>query len=103
MIKILKIPANDDQLKTLYRNIVTFNNSQNAINEKSFVALRDIFRRIQAEFEWKGFLVCIKQSDKNTFINKYKSITTLLDNNAKLIYRFGLTGLKKNRRLSRKP
>ena len=45
MVKILKIPPKDDKLKELYRNIVTYNNSQNSINEKSFVANNEVFKR----------------------------------------------------------
>lgn len=55
MLKILKIPANDENLETLYKDIVTYNNSQNAINQKTFVAGSTEFKRIQDEFERKGF------------------------------------------------
>lgn len=97
MIKILKIPANNDNLKILYKNIVTFNNSQNSINEKTFTAVQDVFRHIQKEFEWRGFLVCIKQSDKNTFSLKYKTSTSLLDKNNDDLDRFGLKGFNKTK------
>lgn len=97
MIKILKIPANDDGLKTLYKNIVTYNNSQNSINEKTFVAIQDVFRHIQREFEWRGMLVCIKQSDKNTYSEKYKTATPLLDNCKEKLNMFGLTGYTKTK------
>ncbi|MDY6073455.1 MAG: AIPR family protein [Eubacteriales bacterium] len=97
MVKILKIPSNDDSLKELYRNIVTYNNSQNSINEKTFTAVQDVFRHIQAEFEWRGFLVCIKQSDKNTFSTKYKTATSLLNNNSKALQKFGLTSHTKTK------
>ena len=90
MIKILQIPSNKQELQTLYRDIVTFNNSQNAINEKTFVAAGDIFRRIQTEFEGKGFLVCIKQSDKHKYLTKYSKPTLLLDANESFLIRFGL-------------
>ena len=97
MVKILKIPANDDNLKELYRNIVTYNNSQNSINEKNFTAIKDVFKHVQTELEWKGMLLCIKQSDKNTFIQKYKTATTLLDNCGSLLAKFGLNDYKKTK------
>lgn len=95
MIKILKIPSDDEQLKQLYRNIVTYNNSQNSINEKTFTAIQDVFKHVQSVLEWRGFLVCIKQSDKNTFQKKYKTATPLLDKNSSDITRFGLENYTK--------
>lgn len=97
MVKILKIPAENSKLKGLYRNIVTFNNSQNAITEKTFIAVQNVFRHLQSEFEWRGFLVCIKQSDKNSFANKYKTATHLLDNNSALLSKFKITDKKKTK------
>lgn len=90
MIKILRIPSNKEELQTLYHDIVTYNNSQNAINEKTFVAAGDIFRRLQTEFEGKGFLVCIKQSDKYQYLSSYLKPTALLDANAAFLTKFGL-------------
>lgn len=90
MIKILQIPSNRQELQNLYRDIVTFNNSQNAINEKTFVAAGDIFRRLQIEFEGKGFLVCIKQSDKHKYLTTYTKASALLDANESFLIRFGL-------------
>ena len=95
MVKILKIPSGDSELLELYRNIVRYNNSQNSINEKQFVANTDVFKRVQMEFEAKGFLVCIKQSDKYQFSNTYKTSTALLDRNSTFIKKFGLDDLKK--------
>lgn len=98
MIKILQIPSDKVELQTLYRDIVTYNNSQNAINEKTFVAAGDIFKRLQTEFEGKGFLVCIKQSDKYQYLTKYARPTMLLDANESFLIRFGLNGsLKKTK------
>lgn len=91
MIRILKIPANDENLKELYRNIVTYNNSQNSISEKTFTAVKDVFRHVQDDFLWRGFLVCIKQSDKNKYLTDYKSARVLLDKNSEMLVRFGLT------------
>ena len=97
MVKILKIPSEDSKLKDLYRNIVTYNNSQNSINEKTFIAIQDVFKHIQSEFEWRGFLVCIKQSDKRSYANKYKTATQLLDNNSILLSKFNLLEKKKTK------
>lgn len=97
MLKILKIPANDDDKKDLYRNIVTYNNSQNSINEKNFTAINDIFKHVQTELEWKGFLLCIKQSDKNTYAQEYKSATRLLERCSPILTKFMLTDLKKTK------
>ncbi|OQB14301.1 MAG: AIPR protein [Firmicutes bacterium ADurb.Bin193] len=80
MLKILQINRQNEFEETLYRNIVTFNNSQNSIDEKTFVANTGIFNRLKVEFEDKGFLLLIKQSDKNTFNNKYANVTKLKRN-----------------------
>ena len=90
MIKILKIPSDNENLLTLYRNIVTYNNSQNSINEKAFTAVKDVFKHVQTDFKWRGFLVCIKQSDKNTFSKEYSTVTKLLDKSAASLEKFGL-------------
>lgn len=95
MVKILKIPSNNSALRELYQNIVRYNNSQNAISEKTFTARSDVFRRVQTEFEAKGFLVCIKQSDKYMYTTKYKTPTTLIDFNKVFLKKFGLEGLIK--------
>ena len=91
MVKILKIPSSDEGLKELYRNIVTYNNSQNAINERAFAAAASEFKRIQFEFENKGFLIAIKQSDKHQFGNKYPRATSLISLSQVFLERFGLT------------
>ena len=96
MLKILKIPADDEGLKELYRNIVKYNNSQNAINEKAFAAAASEFKRIQAEFENKGFLVAIKQSDKHKFSKKYPKATALINSSSVFQERFGLQLKKTN-------
>lgn len=95
MIKILKIPSNNESLKELYKNIVKYNNSQNAINEKTFTAISDVFKRVQIEFEAKGLLVSIKQSDKYTFTTKYKTATALMNDNSSFMKKFGLENLSK--------
>ena len=98
MTRFLKIPSrkqSDYQLDTLYKNIVTYNNSQNAINEKTFIASQEVFRRIQREMDWFGFLLCIKQSDKYSFTQMYRKATPLLDKNKEYLELFGLQHLKK--------
>ena len=97
MVKILKIPSSDDRLKDLYKNIVTYNNSQNSINEKAFTAAKDVFKHVQSEFEWRGYLVCVKQSDKNTFVKKYKTATQLINENKKWTNQFGIEGVTKTK------
>lgn len=86
MVKILKISNVDN----LYKQIVKYNNSQNSIDEKTFTSNKEEFLRIQSEFERKGFLLKIKQSDEYKFSQQYKSITTLLSKNQALIDKYGL-------------
>lgn len=95
MLKILEIDRDNSVEDILYKNIVKYNNSQNAIDEKTFVANTDTFNRLQIEFEKKGFLLLIKQSDKNKFANKYKVITKLKEANDERIKRFGIHEIKK--------
>lgn len=95
MLKILEIDQGDTYEDTLYKNIVRFNNSQNPIDEKTFVANTDIFVRLQREFEEKGFLLLIKQSDKNRFTEKYRVTTKLKELADERIKRFGLEAIKK--------
>lgn len=95
MLKILEIDRTDMDQKLLYQNIVKFNNSQNSIDEKTFVSNANIFLRLQKEFEDRGFLLLIKQSDKNTYSNKYKIITKLKERNSERISRFQLKDIKK--------
>lgn len=95
MLKILEIDREDTKEDCLYKNIVKYNNSQNSIDEKTFVANTDIFVRLQREFAEKGFLLLIKQSDKNKFANQYKVVTKLKEANHERIERFGLNETKK--------
>lgn len=90
MMKILEIDRGNQEQNDLYTNIVKFNNSQNAIDEKTFVANSALFNRLQDEFEKKGFILLIKQSDKNKFSKKYKIISELNKLNSSRIKRFGL-------------
>lgn len=89
MAKVLKI-KNDGNQKEIYENIVKYNNSQNAIDQKSFIANTDLFVRFQKEFEQQGFLLLIKQSDKEKFREKYKNPAVLLDKNKKFLEKFGI-------------
>lgn len=50
---------------------------------------------MQKEFEDKGFLLLIKQSDKNTYSNKYKITTKLKEKNYERLSRFQLSETKK--------
>lgn len=90
MLKILEINRNNQTEDTLYQNIVKYNNSQNSIDEKTFIANTDIFIRLQKEFEKKGFLLLIKQSDKNKFSSAYKTTTKLRTLNSERLKKFGL-------------
>lgn len=90
MLKILEINRSDSKEDLLYKNIVKFNNSQNAIDEKTFVANTAQFLRLQNEFESRGFLLLIKQSDKNSYSVKYKVSTELKKLNSERLIRFGL-------------
>lgn len=90
MLKVLQIDSKNDYEKELYENIVKFNNSQNSIDEKTFVSNNSMFLRFQREFEKRGFLLLIKQSDKNTYKNKYKSIAILQENAHKYLEKYNL-------------
>lgn len=98
MLKILQIDPSNESQKKLSKNIVTYNNSQNSIDEKTFVANNELFQRFKNEFEAKGFLLLTKQSDKNTFSEKYKKNSEQMKLAARSIERrqiFGLDSLKK--------
>lgn len=94
MLKILQIDRISDEQQVLYRNIVKYNNSQNSIDEKTFVSNKGIFYRLQNEFEQRGFLLLIKQSDKHKYANEYKIVTKLREANSQRLIRFGLTQTK---------
>lgn len=98
MLKVLEVDSENEAEKDLAKNIVTYNNSQNAINEKNFVAVNQKFIRLQSEFEKKGFLLLAKQSDKNQFSIKYKQkgdLAKLRGRSLERLDRFGLSDLKK--------
>lgn len=90
MLKILVINRDNDLESELYKNIVKYNNSQNKIDEKTFVANTSVFLRLQEEFEKKGLLLLIKQSDKNKFSKKYKTISKLKELSCARFDMFGI-------------
>lgn len=95
MLKILQIYRENEYEEKLYKNIVTYNNSQNSIDEKTFVANNSTFNRLKTEFESKGFLLLIKQSDKNSYSTQYKNATKLKEKSHERLEKFGLTSLNK--------
>ena len=98
MLRVLKINSSDEREMELAKSIVKYNNSQNSIDEKTFVANNDLFQRLKNEFESKGFLLLTKQSDKNTFTEKYSKnseLTKLRGRSAGKRTIFGLESLKK--------
>lgn len=71
MVKLLKIEKNSN----LLNNIVLYNNSQNKVDEKNLETQRGELRRIKNSFDQEGGLcVLLKQSDSNTFKEKFKSL-----------------------------
>lgn len=95
MLKILQINRENEYEEILYKNIVTYNNSQNSIDEKTFVANNSTFNRLKTEFESKGFLLLIKQSDKNSYSTQYKNVTKLKEKSHERLEKFGLISLNK--------
>ena len=98
MLKILQINPSDEEQKYLSKNIVTYNNSQNSLDEKQFVANAELFQRLKSEFAEKGFLLLTKQSDKNIYATSYKKRSDLSKLQMASISRrnlFGLETLKK--------
>lgn len=80
MVKLLVLDASNDVDRSLYENIVRYNNSQNAIKDKDFVANQSLFYNMQKDFQQRGFLLAVKQSDKNKFkgydFNKIRPLLT---------------------------
>ena len=98
MVKILQIDSTDSEQQKLSKNIVTYNNSQNSLDEKQFVANNELFQRLKSEFAEKGFLLRTKQSDAATYSAKYKKKSDLSKLQMLSITRrqmFGLETLKK--------
>ncbi len=100
MLKVLQIDKQNPKEQVLSKNIVTYNNSQNSIDEKTFVANNEIFQRLKNEFEQKGYLLLIKQSDKNTFSKKYENKSDLIKFLGKSISRRQIFGMESNKNLT---
>lgn len=90
MAKVLVVPNDNEEMEGLRKSIVKYNNSQNSIDTKTFTAVEDLFKRVQSEFEDYGFLVKLKQSDKNTFSEEFKTPTILKQKAFPHLKRFGL-------------
>jgi hypothetical protein len=76
LVKIFIIDKKTKENKPeLNKNIVRYTNSQNSISDKAFASASDTsrFLNLQKEFERRGFLLVVKQSDKNTFSSAYKN------------------------------
>lgn len=98
MVKILQIDITDSEQQRISKNIVTYNNSQNSLDEKQFVANNELFQRLKNEFADKGFLLLTKQSDAATCATKYSKKSDLSKLQMLNIDRrqiFGLESLKR--------
>lgn len=95
MVKLLVLDADNEQHIKLYNDIVRCNNSQNAIKDKDFAANQKLFLNLQKEFENHGFLLSVKQSDRNKF-KKEKSFNQIrpLLNNFLELYDISLTKIE---------
>lgn len=71
MTKFLDSSSIVDEKEDITKRIVERNNSQNSIDISVFNYRKKELKRIQEEFKNHGFLLMIKQSDKNTFTNEY--------------------------------
>lgn len=67
IVKLLQL--NSEQDKDTYLKIVQYNNSQNAIKLKDFVAAEKIFTNLKNDLLTYGFFLMTKQSDLNKFRN----------------------------------
>ena len=88
MAKILII--DDQNKKNLYLNIVTYNNSQNAIDKKDFEAIQPKYLRLKNQYKNKGFLLCVRPSDQYQFSEEFKQSTVLVSRARELLERFRL-------------
>ena len=96
MLKVLEIPDDSPEKLELKKNIVTYNNSQNSIEQKTFEASAQEFKRLQLEFRSKGLLICIKQSDKYRYTKvEFRTAVELMNLNGQLMEKFGLKSLNK--------
>ena len=69
MVKLLQLSNETD--KDTYLKIVNYNNSQNAIKLKDFVAAQEIFTNLKKDLREYGFFLLTRQSD----INDFKTMT----------------------------
>jgi len=65
MVKLLQLSSTDD--KEIFDNIVKYNNSQNAIKSKDFVAAQEEFTYLHNDFRDYGFFLITKQNHANDF------------------------------------
>ncbi len=72
MVKLLVLDKDKGANSQLYKDIVKYNNSQNAITEKDFAANKRELLNLQADLKKYGFLLSIKQSDAFQFKEKEK-------------------------------
>ena len=98
MAKFLDSSSIENNKPEITKNIVQRNNSQNSIDISIFNIRKEELIRIQKEFLNKGFLLMIKQSDKNTFANEYKGakFEEIKNLAASRINKFGLSFTKLN-------
>lgn len=76
MVKILIIEKPEiEENKIHYKSIVKYTNKQNSINETIFGSQKNLFKTIQDGFLERGFVLEVKQSDKNKFNAQYKDKT----------------------------
>ncbi len=92
MAKILII--DDENKRNLYKNIVTYNNSQNSINKKDFEAIQPRYLRLQNQYKKKGFLLCVRPSDKFQFKEEFPQSTVLISRSKEITDRFRLNYTK---------
>jgi hypothetical protein len=93
MVKLLQIDRSQNTNNNdLYMNIVKYNNSQNAIKAKDFVANKDVFKNLQIELGLRGFALYIKQSDRFKFSSNLKLVQ---DYRKKAVDRFKFIGINK--------
>lgn len=86
MVKLLVLEKGDE----LYKKIVKYNNSQNAITEKHFAANKNIFINLQKEFKKRGFLLLVKPSDAHKFkkenFNDFRPLVQIYADRYNLIF-----------------
>ena len=84
MVKVLQIDTKDAIGQELYKKIVKYNNSQNAVKEELFVRNTDMFISLQKKLQSYGFILEVKQSDKYQYRQRYKNNNSEMN---KLLYK----------------